>query len=112
MLKGGAIISVPALAILAASSSFAASTDSSAAGNFLNLRVGPGISATFATGTMSASCSDNAVCSFAIPSNSKFDIIAEARPGRNFRWTGCSSQSRPATCRVEVRKNPVSVTVR
>ena len=111
MLKGRAIISVPALAILAASSSLA-STDASAAGNLLNLRVGPGIRAAFVTGTMSASCSDNAVCSFDIPSNSEFDIIAEAHPRRNFRWTGCSSQSQPATCRVEVRGNAVSVTVR
>ncbi len=81
-------------------------------GSSLDLRVGPGINATFSNGTMRGSCSDNGHCRFDVALNSTFDIIARGRAGQAYRWTGCNIQAERARCRVEVREDQVRVTVR
>jgi len=84
---------------------------SSTPSNFY-LRVGPGINASVRTASMHLSCSDDANCRFEVPANSAFDIIASGRAGHPLRWTGCNSQLEANRCRVEIRSDPVSITVR
>jgi hypothetical protein len=80
--------------------------------DLLHLRVGPGVNATFSLEKMRAACGDNAVCQFDVPSNAAFDIVANGRPSRDYRWTGCTAQPEPDRCRVEIRSRAVLVTVR
>jgi hypothetical protein len=89
----------------------ASPADARAAGD-LHLRVGPGINAAFTSRTVSGACGDNAVCQFDVPADAVFEILAEGRSDRNYRWTGCTSQPSPDRCRVEVRGQTVLVTVR
>ena len=95
-------------AIATAMSLFASASTPS---NFF-LRVGPGINASVRTASMHLSCSDDAKCRFEVPANSTFDVVASGGAGHPFRWTGCNAQLEANRCRVEVRGNAVSITVR
>ncbi len=80
------------------------------AGSNLFLRVGPGVAAASGTEGMRYMCGDGN-CQFAMPRNSTFDIIAEAGTTHQVQWNGCASQSE-RRCHVEIRDNPVSISVR
>ncbi|HEY7005120.1 MAG TPA: hypothetical protein VH392_01415 [Sphingomicrobium sp.] len=99
--------------LLAAALSLAVATAANArTSGDLHLRVGPGVNATFTSRGLSGACGDDAVCQFDVPADAVFEIVAEGRAKRDYRWTGCTSQPQPDRCRVEVRGQTVLVTVR
>ena len=98
--------------ILIAAGLAVAPANASAGSESLHLRVGPGVTATITTGTMRASCGDDADCKFDVPANASFDIVAIGRAASELRWTGCSAQPQPDRCRIEMRGQAVLVTVR
>ena len=104
MLRMGFMLIAAALAVAPAQASTRSET--------LRLRVGPGVTATIATGTLRASCGDDANCHFDVPANATFDIVAEGRAARDLHWSGCSAQPQPDRCRVQMRGETVLVTVR
>jgi len=104
--KSTRLLVAAALSVVAAAPAYAG------AGGDLHLRVGPGVNASFTSQSIRGACGDNAVCQFDVPSNAVFEIVAEGRSDRNYRWTGCTSQPEPNRCRVEIRGRAALVTVR
>ncbi|HET9812935.1 MAG TPA: hypothetical protein VFP57_04665 [Sphingomicrobium sp.] len=100
------------LAALSMAIAVAAPAQARSALESLQLRVGPRINATIRTAEVHLSCSDDADCRFDVPANSGFDIVARGAPGQAFHWSGCSAQPAANRCRVEMRGEPVLITVR
>ena len=81
------------------------------ASNFY-LHVGPGLTATVRATNLHISCSDNADCRFAVPANTRFDVLATGRSAASLIWSGCSAQPVANRCPVTVGHEPVTITVR
>ena len=101
-----AVTATLVLSLLAVSPALAATN------SLFHLRVGPGVTATATTGTMRASCGDDARCQFDVPAHSSFEVVAQASRGAPLRWTGCAAVLEANRCRVEVGSEPVLITVR